>query len=321
MDNQNNKPLVSIAIPVYNHERYIVKAIESVLMQKTDFEFEIVVGDDYSSDTTRKLLLDLKEKYSDKITLILSDKNNGVNNNARNIFHNCQGKYIAMLEGDDYWVFENKLQMQIDFLEQNEDYVGCFHDAIISTECEENNNQQNQSYCGYRAYSQINKYYKDFHSWDIIERNIIPTASLVFRNKMNIPDFFIKFADITLSLTWAFQIFIIGDGKFRYFNEAWSVYNDHPHGVSKTESLNSFKLSNIKVLKRFAKEKHLKYMRNSIFRTITSEYRQILVNPNIILAKKSYFFKILAFYFYYYFVTFRFEFKNIFDYRKNLKLN
>ena len=117
MDNHNFKPLVSIAVPVYNHELYIARALESALMQKTNFKFEIVVGDDYSTDKTREILKAYEEKYHERIVLILATENKGVVNNSLAIYNKCRGKYIAMLEGDDYWSFENKLQKQVDFLE------------------------------------------------------------------------------------------------------------------------------------------------------------------------------------------------------------
>jgi glycosyltransferase involved in cell wall biosynthesis len=317
MDNQNIRPLVSVAVPVYNHEQYIVKAIESVLQQKTSFEFEIIIGDDHSTDKTREKLNDLKAKFNSKITLIFAEKNEGVNNNARRIFENCSGKYIAMLEGDDYWCYDHKLQRQVDFLEQNNEYSGCFHDSSINIINGNGNISDPQFFSGYRYYSQLNKYSSDFHSWDIIERNIIPTASLVFRNKPIIPEFFKKFSDVKLSLTWAFQIFIIGDDKFKYFNEVWSVYNDHQNGVSKAQPLNSFKISNIDILKRFSKEKYLKHKRNYIYKTICFEYRQILINPLTYQQKKGFFYKTLLRYFFYSIKSLRFELANILEYKKN----
>ncbi len=317
MDNHNICPLVSVAVPVYNHEKYIEKALEGALGQKTTFEFEIVVGDDFSTDGTRNILERFKKLYPDKIFLVLQNSNQGVVRNSSDIYKNCRGKYIAMLEGDDYWSYEYKLQKQVDFLEQNEDYIGCFHDAQINIIAGNDFGIINLNFAGFRFYSQLNKYSPDFYSWDIIERNIIPTASLVFRNNKNITVFFEKFADIKLSLIWAFQIFIVGEGKLKYFNDVWCVYNDHPQGISKQQPLNTFKQSNIKVLKRFAKEKYLKHKRNSIYKTITNEYRQILLNPLTYQQNKTFYYKTLTQYFFSYIKTIRFELSNIFEYKKN----
>ena len=318
MREQIRTPLVSIAIPVYNHELYIAKAIDSALMQKTDFEFEIVIGDDFSTDGTREILIKYKEKYPEKIVLILQDLNLGVINNSAEIFHICKGKYIAFLEGDDYWCYENKLQKQIDFLEQNEDYSGCFHDALIVSVPEDNIIKHNQYHQAFKYYSQFNKYKLDLSPPDVIERNIIPTASLIIRNNENISAFFKSFSDIGLSLIWAFQIYMVKDSKFRYFNEVWSVYNDHPSGISKTKSLNSFKLSNIKILKRFANDFYTGH-HYSLYKTIASEYLQILYNRQNIKMKRLQFNKYLFLYALYSLKSFRYQIINVFSYRKNLK--
>lgn len=123
--------LVSIFMITYNHEKYIAQALESILMQKVDFEYEIIIGDDYSTDKTRDILKSYKERYPERIKLILRDKNIGVTNNVIEVYKNCTGKYIAMLEGDDYWTDKNKLQIQVDFLEDNIEYSGCFHNTKI----------------------------------------------------------------------------------------------------------------------------------------------------------------------------------------------
>lgn len=321
MEKQNTKPLVSIAMPVYNHELYIVKAIESALMQKTNFEFEIIIGDDCSTDKTHEILQSFKEKYPDKIKLILAENNQGALNNSYNIYKNCSGKYIAMMEGDDYWIYEYKLQKQIDFLEQNIEYYGCFHDALIISDFGDDITKKNQYHNEFKYYSQFNKYLSDFYSWNIIERNIIPTASFVFRNNDKIEIFFKKFADINLSLIWVFQIFIVGDGKLRYFNEVWSAYNDHLKGISKTKSQNIFKRSNIKVLKRYAKEKHFKYMRNSIYKIITNEYLQMLYNPQKKGENDAGFLRIFFLYIFSYIKTLWFELINIIGYKIHLNKN
>jgi glycosyltransferase involved in cell wall biosynthesis len=312
------KPFISVAMPVYNHGAFIARALDSILMQETKFSFEIVIGDDCSTDNTCEILLNYKEKHPDKIVLLLAEKNGGVNKSARGVYRNCKGKYIAFLEGDDYWINEHKLQKQIDFLEQNQEYMGCFHDAEIVSTPEADISKHNQYHLEYKYYSQFNRYRSDFYPCDVIERNIIPTASLVVRNSNKISDFFEAFNDITLSLNWAFQIFIIKDSKFRYINEPWSVYNDHAGGVSKTKSLFSFKLSNIKVLKRFV---HSIYRTNqySFYHTIAMEYFQILYIRQNAQMKHTAFLKYLFLFSFYSLKSFHFQTKDIINFRKNLK--
>ena len=116
------KPMVSILTITYNHEKYISQAIDSFLMQKTDFNFEIVIGEDFSTDNTRKIIEVYQKKHPKKIKLLPSDKNLGIEANFFRTTQACNGKYIAICDGDDYWIDENKLQLQVDFLENNKDY-------------------------------------------------------------------------------------------------------------------------------------------------------------------------------------------------------
>lgn len=117
-----DSPLVSVCMITYNHEPYIAKAIEDVLMQKADFPIELVIGEDCSTDRTRKIVLDYKNKYPEIIRVISSDKNIGAIKNLLRTEKSCSGKYMAYCEGDDYWTDSFKLQKQIEFLEANPDY-------------------------------------------------------------------------------------------------------------------------------------------------------------------------------------------------------
>ena len=128
-----NKPSikVSVAFITYNHEPFIRQALESVLMQKTDFPFEIVIGEDCSTDGTREIVKEYKEKYPDKIKIITSGSNVGPMPNVVRTYKACKGKYIAILEGDDYWTDPEKLQKQVDLMEANPEYSMCFTDRSV----------------------------------------------------------------------------------------------------------------------------------------------------------------------------------------------
>jgi glycosyltransferase involved in cell wall biosynthesis len=115
----------------YNHEKYIKQAIESILYQKTDFEIELVIGEDFSSDKTRSICEELAKKYPDKINLLPSDRRYGMIENFVRVYKSCKGKYIALCEGDDYWTDPLKLKKQVDFLQNNSEYVLCFHKASV----------------------------------------------------------------------------------------------------------------------------------------------------------------------------------------------
>ncbi|MFC1793548.1 glycosyltransferase [Planctomycetota bacterium] len=122
-------PLVSAAMITYNHAPYIADAIEGILQQETNFPFELVIGEDCSTDGTREIVLNYQKKYPDIIKIITSDKNVGSCKNTVRTERACRGKYIAYCEGDDYWHHPLKLQKQIDFLETHPDY-GLVHSDI-----------------------------------------------------------------------------------------------------------------------------------------------------------------------------------------------
>jgi glycosyltransferase involved in cell wall biosynthesis len=123
-----DQPMVSVCIPTYNHEHYISECIESILMQRTKFKFEIIIGEDCSTDNTRAIVQRYEEKYPGIVNAIYHQQNVG---SQRNAYEFCRplltGKYVAICEGDDYWIDPYKLQKQVTFLEQHPEYVLCFH--------------------------------------------------------------------------------------------------------------------------------------------------------------------------------------------------
>ena len=113
---------VSVAMMTYFHVSYVSKAIESVLSQKTKYTYEIVISDDGSTDGTREILEQYQKKYPDKIRVFFNEKNIGITQNSYNTHCRCRGKYIALLSGDDYWIDDEKLQWQAEFLDRHQDY-------------------------------------------------------------------------------------------------------------------------------------------------------------------------------------------------------
>ena len=124
-------PLVSIRTSTYNHGPYIKQCIEGILMQKTNFAFEYIIGEDFSTDETREIVFDYARKYPNIIRVITADYNVGSKANGRRCINACRGKYMALCEGDDYWTDPLKLQKQVDFLEGHPEYTMCFHAAIL----------------------------------------------------------------------------------------------------------------------------------------------------------------------------------------------
>jgi glycosyltransferase involved in cell wall biosynthesis len=112
-------PLVSVSMITYNHEPFIAQAIEGVLRQKTSFPFELIIGEDCSTDKTRAIVLEYQKKYPDVIRVVTSDRNVGIKKNGLRTLKAGKGKYVAFCEGDDYWHSPHKLQKQVDYLESH----------------------------------------------------------------------------------------------------------------------------------------------------------------------------------------------------------
>ncbi|WP_315817032.1 glycosyltransferase family 2 protein [Paraflavitalea speifideaquila] len=166
-----NTPLISVCVVTYNHENYITQCLEGILMQQTNFPFEIVVGEDCSTDNTRAIIKHFEQQYPGIIKPIYHEHNVGA---ARNHFEHCfskiQGRYIAICDGDDYWTDPGKLQKQVDFMEQNPACVLCFH--RVKQVDQHNNIIQEQEPLNTPV----------FYQWHDILHISIPTLSVVFRN-------------------------------------------------------------------------------------------------------------------------------------------
>lgn len=122
------EPLVSVYMITYNHEQFIAQALDGVLMQQVDFPYEIVIGEDKSTDRTREIVCDYQRRHPDKIRLHLSKENLYSQKLAGyGPLNACRGKYIALCEGDDYWTDPLKLQKQVDAIEKTAGSVACFH--------------------------------------------------------------------------------------------------------------------------------------------------------------------------------------------------
>ena len=131
MMTNDEKIKVSVICVTYNHEKYIRHALDSIVNQKTDFDFEILVGEDCSTDQTRDILREYEIQYPNLFRVFYRDKNLGATLNEYELFMDAKGDYIAALELDDIWTDEGKLQKQFDFLENNAEYIGVAHDFDI----------------------------------------------------------------------------------------------------------------------------------------------------------------------------------------------
>ncbi len=167
--------MVSIGMLTYNQVHYVRQALDGIIMQKVNFRYEVIVGDDASTDGTQDVLLEYRDRYPNIFKLILRSENIGATRNNYDLKYRTTGKYYACLEGDDYWTDENKLQRQVDFLESHPEYVACVHKCRF---VDEN---------GHAVPSQpINGYYSNKEVFTIgdFERGELPgqTATLMYRN-------------------------------------------------------------------------------------------------------------------------------------------
>lgn len=126
---------VSVCMITYNHEKYIKQTLQNINNQKVNFNVEIVIANDASTDLTSQIINEFIPKSKFPVKFINQEKNVGMMPNFLQAIQTCSGKYVALCEGDDFWTNENKLQKQVDFLEQNDDFSICFHPVQI----EENN--------------------------------------------------------------------------------------------------------------------------------------------------------------------------------------
>lgn len=128
--------MLSVYIPTYNHEKYIAQALDSVLMQKTKYQYEILVGEDCSTDKTREILKEYEKKYPGRFQIFYREHNmnKDIIRNSTDLRLRCKGKYIIGIEGDDFWTSPDKIQKQIDFLERHPEYLAVAHNCVVVNE-------------------------------------------------------------------------------------------------------------------------------------------------------------------------------------------
>jgi len=232
--NINNRPLISIVVVTYNHEKFIREAIDSFLAQETNFDFEIVIGDDASTDDTQKILKEYDLKYPNKFTVFYREKNIGMMPNFISVLKACKGKYLAFCDGDDYWVETSKLQQQVDFLEQNSSYGICFHNVMMF---DEPTKTLKEDY--------ITKSSKDtFDIKNLASGNFMHTPSVVIRNDFELPSWFSS----SPIGDWPLFLLQVGDRKIKKLDDKMAVYRVHQSGVWSTKD-EEFRISEtIKVI-------------------------------------------------------------------------
>lgn len=233
----NITPLVSVTVATYQHVNYIRECLDGILMQKTNFLYEIILGEDGSVDGTQDVCIEYATNYPDKIRLFIRDRalSQYIASDGRVVRFNgiwnrmsTRGKYIAWCEGDDYWTDPYKLQKQVDFLEQNPDY------GLICTDVDfynQSNGKFLYNYFKTKKYP-IKYNYKDF----LLNLWFIAPCTWVFRKSLYHlinPNFIVGDLPILLEIS--------SKSKIKYLSETTAVYRVLKESASHRKSFNEYK--------------------------------------------------------------------------------
>lgn len=286
-----NTPLLSICLITYNHATYIRQAIEGALMQNVNFEHELIIADDFSTDGTREILLEYKKMHPGFIRLILQEKNVGAARNWMDLISSPKSRYIAYFEGDDYWTDPLKLQKQVDYLERHPTCGLTIH------------NVKKMDLNG--GTTIFNTYDKD-QTLDfrrLLKFDFgIPSCSWVWRNNFKIPGWILQ----CKAGDWPLLFVLLKDSDCYYFADIMGVYRKHIGGVSTQINSSNYNLVHIQALEMFDKyERHSKkkevnrglsilYLRAFIYERLKNKFkinylfRSIFFDPvTIFMARKK----------------------------------
>jgi glycosyltransferase involved in cell wall biosynthesis len=219
---------VSVCVLSYNLEKYISDALDSILSQKVNFKYNIVIGDDCSTDNTHEIIRKYADQHPDKFILLLHDNNLGMLANFAKSLKACTGKYIAILDGDDYWTDPLKLQKQVDFLESHPDYSMVFHNADL--------HDYTQGEIAVRPFN-VDLESREYTASEILMEWVVTTCSVLCVNKEQYRyienKLWFPVQDLPLYLCCA------KFGKIYYMEETMCVYRRLPTGSQNSEEFRS----------------------------------------------------------------------------------
>ncbi len=251
-------PLVCTSTLAYNHEPYIRECLDGILMQKTTFPVQVLVHEDCSTDRTAEILKEYQAKYPNLIKVfyepenVYSLKDPEEKRKRLNKFYDWRiGKYIALCEGDDYWIDPLKLQKQVDFLEANKDFSACVHQTKV---------EYQNKYKSSHIFFDFKKNIVELN--DLIGPRVCHTASLLAKNDVfknnNLP--FVLSGDRLIFLM------LISIGKIRYINECMAIYRKNSSSLSHSVSINQMKQDLnmipflVKIIPSFPKYRYLSFL-------------------------------------------------------------
>jgi glycosyltransferase involved in cell wall biosynthesis len=209
-------PKVSIISTTYNQEKYIRQALDSLVSQETDFDFEIVIADDCSTDKTAERIEKYAQKYPNIFKINLRKKNIGSWANYLSVLRAARGEFIAICEGDDFWTDTSKLQRQVNFLEKRPGCAMCFHPVRVFFE-----NQERSDY----VYPDPKANHK-FTTLELLKNNFIQTNSVMYRRQ--------KYNDMPTKIIpgdWYLHLYHAQFGKIGFIDRVMSAYRRHTGGL------------------------------------------------------------------------------------------
>jgi glycosyltransferase involved in cell wall biosynthesis len=253
---------LSVLMLTYNHERFLAQAIESVLAQRVNFDYEIVIGEDCSTDGTRAVVMDFHRRYPDRIVPLLRDHNIGAMRNLEATLAACRGRYVALLEGDDYWTCREKLERQLNFLDTHPGSSMCCHRVQFLDET---------GFAEFDVYPSLPA--GPYTIEDLLKGNFVMTCSAVLRRDLvpALPPWFrkMKLGD------WPMFALAAKHGTIDVMDEVMAVYRVHAGG--NWSSLPS--ITRLREISRMLKalDRHLEFQ-------YTYAIRQTIARPYLDLA-------------------------------------
>ena len=250
----------------YNQEQFIGQTIQSILAQEAHFRYQLVIGEDCSTDNTRKICEQYAEEYAEKIKLLPSEKNYGLIQNFIRTYKECDGKYVAICDGDDYWIDPYKLQKQVNFLEENPDFSVVFTGFNFLFP---NNEMIKKDYSGIKKVSAFE---------DLIKENYISSVTALFRNKKTATDFPNWLGELPYG-DWPLYLWTTKDGsKIKLLKDVTAVYR-REIGVSEKMKSEPSKIAavNLKIIENTLKD-------DSFQNNVTSIERSFINHKFMLLA-------------------------------------
>lgn len=279
---------LTVVTTTYNQEKFIRNALDGFVNQITNFSFQVIISDDCSTDGTRSILKEYAEKYPNIIKPIFNKKNLGAMDNFVSTLSKAKTEYVALCDGDDFWTDNNKLQKQVDFLDNNLDYSICFHQTKIFFEDKSKKEE---------VYPTSVK--EETSLDDLLKECYIPANTVVYRWRFSKGNFLNFFPNDVVPGDYFVHLLHAEKGKIHFINEVMSSYRRHQGGMwwetSQTDQQTQFHIKyGVKYINFFeAIEKHFNLndnfyaiQKNYLMRTTIKAYLENNMYEELVILSK-----------------------------------